>query len=166
MTDKFDEIWKKASREAAVEFLRRVVRPDTTLAALKGALEFEGVAAHLATVSLQEVLAPSQAGRPTPSRQEGTPHAPRRRGRPQGKASKTIDPMKRLVLQMFAQAPKDLASGRVGEWLTDNGYTTTPMRTYMLLKSLQKSGWVVGEGNHRKAWNITEDGRKALLSEG
>jgi hypothetical protein len=166
MNDELQKMWTESSQLVAQEFLRRTIRPDASLAEIKAALDFEGAKDFLGNLRLRDVLAGAKAhaaaekSESKASPRTGTGKAPRRKMR----ARATTAIMKRLVLHFLADLDNGALSGEIGAALKEAGHSTDSTRTYMMLKAMQAAGHITSEGDKRKRWSVTTDGRHKMHS--
>lgn len=156
----------------AAAFLRRAMTPQTTLADVAKALQFDAVRDFLDTLKLSDVLREAAAARPvasgpsveasaSPSRAAG-PASPaaaaaapeRKRRRRRGPAQ--MAEIKEEIRRMLVGEPGSLDTTQMHETLKGSGHDIDRLTLNRLLTQLEEEGQVTCLGGRPKSWRSAE----------
>ena len=171
--DRLQQIWQQGHRSMAAAFLRRAMTPQTTLADVAKALQFDAVRDFLGSLKLSDVLREAAAARLTgpgpaaeaptaPSRAAAPSAAPdRKRRRRRGPAQ--MAEIKEEIRQMLVGEPGSLDTTQMHETLKGSGHDIDRLTLNRLLTQLEEEGHVTCLGGRPKSWRSSE-GKAAMAA--
>jgi hypothetical protein len=145
-------LWTEGTRDIAVAFLQRALQPNSSLAELRAALQFEGVRPYLSTIRLSDVLAQAKV-RPAPTAPTATAASAARRPRRRRSAAQMAQ-MREAIVALLSESPESLNTTQICADLSKRGHGVDTMRVNLLLKGLLKEGAVRDLGGKPKAWRL------------
>ncbi|RYF12380.1 MAG: hypothetical protein EOO40_01395 [Deltaproteobacteria bacterium] len=158
--DHLSKLWQESSQELAVAFLRRAIRPESTLVELLATLEFPNLNADLQSIRLRDVLtasapalAPVAVVAPTPPPRSLAKLQGKRR-RPQQTAQ-----LQKLLLTHIRAQNSGIRTPELSSLLRAKGFDVDTATANLILKGMEDAGQVVGDEGRPRLWRAKAVGR-------
>lgn len=148
-------LWTEGTRDIAVAFLKRAIKPNNSLAELHTALQFEGVRPYLSSIRLSDVLdAVKPAAQRNPQPPVGRAPTPAARVPRRRRSAEQMQALRQAVLDLLGESPESLNTTQICQSLGQRGHEVDAMRVNLLLKGLLKDKAVRDLGGKPKAWRL------------
>ncbi len=162
--DRLSQLWQEGTLEIAINFLKRAVHPELSLAELEAILRFDAVSKELSNIRLRDILAPSlRPAKPeTVSERRPAAAAPAATRRQAGarRSPEQTEGMKRLLLSVLENKPSGYTTPQLCQKLEKDGFKADAPTATLLLRSMEASGELQSDNGRPKTWTLKSAGRK------